>query len=144
MVVESAAPVRWDGTKVGIGAQPIELPEGWLVVYHGVKKMVGGPIYRVGLVLLHRERPWEVLARTDEWVLSPETPYERAGDVPNVVFPCGAFVRDEQLWIYYGAADSSVCLATAPLTELRAALRATPIDHATGSPSAPPVTDLPS
>lgn len=144
VLLESRAPVRWDGTKVGAGAQPVELPDGWLLVYHGVKLMVSGPVYRVGLALLHRERPWEVLARTEDWVLGPETAYERTGDVPNVVFPCGAFVRGDELWVYYGAGDSSVGLATAPLAELLAALRAGRGDPEPGFGSTPPVTRFPS
>jgi predicted GH43/DUF377 family glycosyl hydrolase len=113
----------WDGARIGLGAQPLETPDGWLLLYHGVKQMVSGPIYRVGLLLLHREDPRQAVARTDEWVFAPEAPYERTGDVPNVVFPCGAFIRGDEVWMYYGAADSSVCLATARLDELLDAVK---------------------
>ncbi|HEV8054375.1 MAG TPA: glycosidase, partial [Candidatus Limnocylindrales bacterium] len=92
------------------------------LLYHGVKQMVSGPVYRVGLALLDRDQPWHAVARTDEWVFAPETPYERSGDVPNVVFPCGALLRGGEVWMYYGAADSTVCLATARLDELLAAV----------------------
>jgi predicted GH43/DUF377 family glycosyl hydrolase len=123
VLVHARGPAWWDGARIGGGAQPLETPDGWLLLYHGVKQMVSGPIYRVGLLLLDRLTPHRVLARSDEWVLAPEAPYERTGDVPNVVFPCGAFIRDGEVWMYYGAADSSVCLATARLEDLLATLR---------------------
>jgi predicted GH43/DUF377 family glycosyl hydrolase len=63
------------------------------------------------------------MARTDDWVFAPETAYERSGDVPNVVFPCGAVIRGDEVWMYYGAADSSVCLATAALEDLLEAVK---------------------
>lgn len=110
--------VWWDGTRIGGGAQPLETEAGWLLLYHGVKSMVSGPVYRVGLVLLDRDEPARVLARSEDWVFAPEAPYERTGDVPNVVFPCGAILRGDEVWMYYGAADSTVCLATAPLRDL--------------------------
>lgn len=108
----------WDGMRVGAGLPPIETREGWLVIYHGVKQMPGGPIYRVGAVLLDLEKPEKVIAKTRRWLLSPQEPYERVGDVPNVIFPCGGFVRDGVLWVYYGAADSCICLATVELDQL--------------------------
>jgi beta-1,4-mannooligosaccharide/beta-1,4-mannosyl-N-acetylglucosamine phosphorylase len=118
MLFASRGVVRWDGWKIGAGAQPIETDAGWVLLYHGVKWMSGGPVYRVGAALVDRERPWELLARGEEWILGPVEPYERVGDVPNVVFPCGAILRNDEVWMYYGAADASICLATAPLTEL--------------------------
>lgn len=104
----------WDAYKVGLSAPPLLTDEGWLVMYHGVRTTAAGAIYRVGLALLDAERPSTLLARSSEWILGPDTPYERAGDVPQVVFPCG-WVLDpdgDTLRIYYGAADTSVCLAT--------------------------------
>jgi len=123
MVLRARGAVWWDGARIGGGAQPLETPEGWLLLYHGVKQMVSGPVYRVGLALLDLDDPTRPVARTDYWVFAPETPYERSGDVPNVVFPCGALLRDGVVWMYYGAADSSVCLATARLDELIAAVK---------------------
>ncbi len=113
----------WDGSRVGAGPPPIETPEGWLIIYHGVKQMPGGPIYRVGAALLDLEQPHRLIAKTRRWLLSPQEPYERVGDVPNVIFPCGGFLRDGELWLYYGAADSSICLATVKLRELLDVLR---------------------
>jgi predicted GH43/DUF377 family glycosyl hydrolase len=108
----------WDHARIGIGPPPIETAEGWLLLYHGVRMTVAGGLYRVGAVLLDLEDPLQVRARTDDWLMSPVAPYERIGDVPNVVFPCGAVVDGDVLRVYYGAADTSVALATASISEL--------------------------
>lgn len=108
----------WDGTRVGAGAVPLETEEGWLLIYHGVKQFPAGPTYRLGLALVDLEYPERVLARVPHWVLGPHEPYEMAGEVPNVVFTCGCIVRSEEVHVYYGAADSSICLATARLSDL--------------------------
>jgi len=112
----------WDALRVGIGPAPLETEHGWLAIYHGVKETVSGVVYRVGLVLLDRENPAHVVRRSDEWVLGPAEPYELIGDVNNVVFPTG-LVHDTatgQLRMYYGAADTSVGLATADLNAVMA------------------------
>jgi len=110
----------WDCHRVGLGCQPVETERGWLIFYHGVRVTTAGAIYRVGLALLDLDEPWKVLRRSDEWVLGPQTPYERVGDVGDVVFPSGAIVHKEtnKLRLYYGAADSSVAVAMADLDEL--------------------------
>jgi len=143
VLLETRPPVWWDGAKIGAGAPPIETDAGWLLLYHGVKLAPSGPIYRVGVALLDRDRPWVVLGRSHEWVFGPEAPYERIGDVPNVVFPCGAFLRDDEVWMYYGAGDTTIGLATARLADLLATLEpsAEPGPGA-GAPN-PPVTGLP-
>jgi predicted GH43/DUF377 family glycosyl hydrolase len=72
------------------------------------------------LALLDRDDPSKVLARGNEWIFGPQAPYEQSGDVPDVVFPCGWILRDDgdTLHLYYGAADSVVCVATASLAQL--------------------------
>lgn len=117
----------WDGERVGAGAPPIETPEGWLVLYHGVKVVAGIPNYRLGVALLDPEDPGRVLSRCAHPVLSPEAPYERVGNGMNIVFTCGALVRNGTIWLYYGAGDSCVALATAPLEELLEYARACPV-----------------
>ncbi|HLL64301.1 MAG TPA: hypothetical protein VK453_00985 [Micromonosporaceae bacterium] len=110
----------WDATRIGMGPPPIETPHGWLVLYHGVKSMVATSIYRVGMVLLDLENPTKVLRRTPSWVLGIDADYERIGDVPNVVFPTG-LVHDtaaDELRLYYGAADLTIALATARMSEV--------------------------
>jgi predicted GH43/DUF377 family glycosyl hydrolase len=124
-VLEARSGAWWDSLRIGAGPPPLETPEGWLLVYHGVKETVAGAMYRVGLALLDLDHPEKVLARSDDWVLAPREPYERLGDVPNVVFPCG-LVHDQRtgtVRLYYGAADTAVALATASLDELFARLR---------------------
>ena len=110
----------WDCHRVGLACQPIETPHGWMIFYHGVRVTTSGAIYRVGLALLDLEEPWRVLRRSDEWVLGPRAPYERVGDVNDVVFPTGATVHKEtnQFRLYYGAADCTVAVATADLSRL--------------------------
>jgi len=109
----------WDCHRVGLACQPIETAQGWMIFYHGVRVTSAGAIYRVGLALLDLEEPWRVLRRSDEWVLGPRATYERIGDVSGVVFPTGAIVHKEtnQLNLYYGAADSTVAVATANLSD---------------------------
>ncbi len=110
----------WDANRVGLGPPPMQTEAGWLICYHGVRMTVSGALYRLGLALLDRDDPTRVIARGNEWVFGPSAPYERSGDVPGVVFPCG-WILDEDgdtVRMYYGAADSVVCLATASLRAL--------------------------
>ena len=119
---ELVLPVRegawWDGVRVGAGMPPIETEDGWLLVYHGVKELARAPIYRMGAALLDLEQPHRLISRSRRWLMSPSEPYERMGDAGNVIFSCGGFVRGDELWMYYGAADSSVCLAKAKLPDV--------------------------
>ena len=113
---------------MGAGLPPIETEAGWLIVYHGVKEVAGGPIYRLGAALLDRDDPSRLIGRSRQWLLGPREPYERTGDAPNIVFSCGGFVRGGELWVYYGAADSSICLATAALDDVLAMASGEPSD----------------
>jgi predicted GH43/DUF377 family glycosyl hydrolase len=118
----------WDSLRIGIGPPPLQTEHGWLLVYHGVKQTVSGDIYRVGLALLDLDEPTRVLCRLPDWILAPIAPYERIGDVPNVVFPFGLLhdLASDEIRLYYGAADSSICLATARLADLLEAVLAGP------------------
>lgn len=121
----------WDSVRIGIGPPPLRTKHGWLLVYHGVKSTIAGDIYRAGLALLDLDEPTRVLRRSRSWVLAPLAPYERTGDVPNVVFPCG-LVHDaasDEIRLYYGAADSSICLATAQLDDLVESALSSPPDE---------------
>jgi predicted GH43/DUF377 family glycosyl hydrolase len=110
----------WDANKVGLGPPPLLTDRGWLICYHGVKVTVSGCIYRLGLALVDTEHPERLIARCDEWIFAPSEPYERSGDVSDVVFPCGWILDDDgdTVRMYYGAADTSVCVATASLRDL--------------------------
>jgi predicted GH43/DUF377 family glycosyl hydrolase len=128
LLLEARDGAWWDAGKIGLGPPPIETPEGWLVLYHGVRSTSDGPIYRAGLALLDLEDPGIVLHQSDEWVFAPEAPYELIGDVGRVVFPCGWVVNDatQTLYLYYGAADSVIGLATASFPEVLKRVRESP------------------
>ena len=109
----------WDSYRIGASAPPILTEHGWLEIYHGVKMTSAGPIYRIGTVMLDRDNPAKVLGQCLPPLLSPREDYERIGDVGNVVFACGALVEDDgEVKVYYGAADTSICVATAALDEI--------------------------
>jgi predicted GH43/DUF377 family glycosyl hydrolase len=110
----------WDARRVGLGSPPIETAEGWLMLYHGVHQTAAGGMYRLGLALLDREEPWRCVRRSDEWIFGPRETYERTGDVGDVVFPCGHTIGPDgdSLNLYYGAADTSIALATGRVSEL--------------------------
>jgi predicted GH43/DUF377 family glycosyl hydrolase len=110
----------WDADRVGLGPPPIETPEGWFIIYHGVRRTASGSLYRAGLALLDLDEPWRVIRRSQDWVFGPKAYYEMVGDVPGVTFPGGAVLDSQtrELRVYYGAADTVVALATAGFDEL--------------------------
>jgi beta-1,4-mannooligosaccharide/beta-1,4-mannosyl-N-acetylglucosamine phosphorylase len=116
----------WQSTKIGAGPIPIETPEGWLLIYHGVLTSCNGFVYSFGAALLDLDQPWRVIRRGAPYLLSPQTLYECVGDVPNVAFPCAALYDEPTgcIAIYYGAADTVTALAFARLDELLDWLRA--------------------
>ncbi|HEX6790535.1 MAG TPA: glycosidase [Candidatus Krumholzibacteria bacterium] len=120
MMLESRRGAWWDANKIGLSPPPIETAEGWLVIYHGVRNTAAGAIYRLGLALFALDEPDRCIRRGDEWVFGPRESYEQNGDVGNVVFPCGHTVgRDgDSVHLYYGAADTSIALATGSVREL--------------------------
>jgi predicted GH43/DUF377 family glycosyl hydrolase len=118
----------WDGARIGLACQPIELPEGWLILYHGVRVTTASQIYRIGMALLDKNEPWRVLRRCEEWVLGPKEAYERIGDVNDVTFVTGGVIMPEnnQLYVYYGAADDKVAVAMADMDRIREYIMACP------------------
>ena len=118
--VMAPVPWSWQSTKVGAGPTPIETAEGWLLLYHGVLTSCNGFVYAMGAALLDLEAPWKVIARGGDYLLAPQVPYEQVGDVPNVVFPCAALVDrpTDRISIYYGGADTVVCLAHGYVPEI--------------------------
>lgn len=117
----------WDSLKIGAGSQPIKTKYGWLLIYHGVDR---NRVYRLGVVLVDLDNPEHLIYRSPNPVLSPETEYEigKEGEswVPNVVFTCGAVPAndkevldaDDEILVYYGAADTHICLATGKVGDL--------------------------
>jgi beta-1,4-mannooligosaccharide/beta-1,4-mannosyl-N-acetylglucosamine phosphorylase len=108
----------WQSTKIGPGPAPIETEEGWLLIYHGVWTSCNGYLYYAGGALLDLDEPWKVLYRTKDYLLAPTEPYERVGDVPNVVFPSSAIIKDGIIRLYYGCADTCISVAEAELDEV--------------------------
>ncbi len=119
-LVMQPRPWSWESTKLGAGPTPIETPDGWLLIYHGVLTSCNGFVYSMGAALLDLDQPWKVIARSRDYLLSPQVLYEQVGDVPNVVFPCAALLDGPtgRLTVYYGGADTVVCLAHGYLQEV--------------------------
>jgi beta-1,2-mannobiose phosphorylase / 1,2-beta-oligomannan phosphorylase len=105
----------WDETRIGAGAVPFPIKEGWLEFYHGADRHNH---YCMGAVLLDRDRPWKILARSERPLFVPQADYERAGFFGNVVFSCGLLFEEELLKVYYGAADTSIGYAEIPLADV--------------------------
>ncbi len=110
---------HWDEMKIGPGAPPIKTTRGWLNIYHGVFPTMDGCVYRLGAALHDLHDPSIIIAVGDEWILQPEEPYEITGYVHNVVFSCGAVPEEDgSVKIYWGGADSVMCVGTANIEEL--------------------------
>jgi len=120
LILEARRGAWWDANKIGLSPPPIETPQGWLVIYHGVRQTAAGSLYRLGLALFDLQTPERCLKRSDEWVFGPEERYEQRGDVGNVVFPCGYTIAPDgdTIHLYYGAADTSIALATGSIRAL--------------------------
>ena len=116
----------WDANKIGLSPPPLETEIGWLLLYHGVRQTVSGSIYRLGLALLDLENPTRVLRRSEEWIFGPHASYEREGDVDDVVFPCGWILKEDTVYLYYGAADTSIGVAKAEVSDLLTYIKSCP------------------
>lgn len=105
--------------QVEVGATPLLTDRGWLVIYCYIQNYFGTPkLFRIDAVLLKRDDPMKVLGQTNEPILVPEHEYEIYGQVPNVIFPSGAILEEGEVKIYYGGADTTVCMAHMKLKEL--------------------------
>ncbi len=110
---------HWDEMKIGPGATPIKTKQGWLHIYHGVFATMDGSVYRLGAALHDLKDPSKILGVADDWILQPEDPWEVAGYVHNVVFSCGAVAEDDgTVKIYWGGADTVMCVGTAKIDNL--------------------------
>ena len=108
----------WDNNRIGVAAPPFEIDRGWLSLYYGVKQTSAGPLIRIGATILEAENPSSVIARTNVPILSPREEYERIGDVPNIVYTCGAIYESDLVKIYYGAANSCICVGIAEVQDI--------------------------
>ena len=109
----------WDCKRTGIGPPPIRTEKGWLLFYHGFDTM---NIYRLGIMFLDLEDPSKILYRSPEPIFEPEKDYEKHGYVENVVFTCGVVEKNDQYYVYYGAADRVIGLATVEIKSVLALL----------------------
>ena len=110
---------KWNTTKIG-PTPPIKTPQGWLTIVHGVRTPCDGCRYYISAVMLDLEQPWKVVGKMSSYLLYADAIYEANGHVDNVVFPCGAIADEakDELRLYYGAADSRICLATGKLSDI--------------------------
>ncbi|PIR89637.1 MAG: pesticidal protein Cry7Aa [Candidatus Harrisonbacteria bacterium CG10_big_fil_rev_8_21_14_0_10_40_38] len=121
---------HWFETRnIGGGCTPIETPKGWLVIYHAVEELNKGRRYHAGAALLHKKDPLRVVGKLHEPLFSPEESWEISGDVSNVVFPTGTAIFGDTLYIYYGAADTRIAVASVNLPELLTALTDSSLSH---------------
>ena len=114
---EYTIPVRknkWDSRKIGAGAPPLKTKYGWLLIYYAVDNKDASQ-YKIGAMLLDLTHPERVIARSDAPILEPAEWYENAGHKAGVAYPCGAVVMNGTLFVYYGGADTVVCVGTANL-----------------------------
>jgi predicted GH43/DUF377 family glycosyl hydrolase len=120
VVVEPAYP--WENNRIGGSTPPIKTDEGWLILYHGVETThpaVKRVIYRMGALMLDLENPRKVIARHPDFIMEPETYYEKFGAyIPNVIFPTANVVKDGTIYLYYGVCDTAIALANAPLRDV--------------------------
>ncbi len=134
IVVGPRPGMMWDGVKIGAGAQPIKTTHGWLNIYHGVDYEHS---YRLGVLLMALDDPAKVLYQSPNPILEPEAEFEigHSGGkdfwVPHVVFTCGAVPAanidvvgpEDEIFVYYGAADTAIGVAKARLKDLVPILR---------------------
>ncbi len=120
---------QWWEFKVGGNTPPLRTDEGWLMLYHGVDEKF---TYRVGACLLDLNDPTIILYRTKDFIMEPETTFEKSGLYQwGVVFPTGNVIVDKTLYVYYGASDQWCCVATANVEELISFIKGNsqPLNH---------------
>ncbi len=105
---------EWEYYKIGTGAPPIKTDYGWLLIYHAVDRT---RTYRLGYFIASKDDPAEIIYRHPEPILEPEKEFETQGEVSNVVFTCGAVLVGDTVIVYYGGADTVICVATAKLED---------------------------
>jgi beta-1,2-mannobiose phosphorylase / 1,2-beta-oligomannan phosphorylase len=122
--IKPRSPIWWDSRKIGAGAPPLKTKDGWLLVYQAVDDKEGHR-YKVGAMLLDLDNPTKVLCRSRQPIIEPDQWYDNDGFKAGVVYPCGAVIISGTLFVYYGGADSYVCVATANLENFLHQLKTT-------------------
>jgi predicted GH43/DUF377 family glycosyl hydrolase len=112
----------YESRNIGGGCPPIETKKGWLLIYHAVEDSNKGRIYHAGAALLNKKNPCKVIGHLKDPLFSPEKKWEIKGNINNVVFPSGSAIFDDRLYIYYGAADKRIAVASLDFDELLAEL----------------------
>jgi predicted GH43/DUF377 family glycosyl hydrolase len=120
VVMEALPGSGWEDEKIGLAGPPLKTEHGWLLIYHGVSK---DKVYRLGIALADLDDPGKVIARQQEPILSPELDWEINGFVPNVVFSCGQVVIGDDLYVYYGGADTSIGVAKMSLSAVESLVK---------------------
>lgn len=105
----------WDNERIGCGAVPFRIEEGWVEIYHGSSK---DSRYCLGAILLDANKPWKIIARSEKPIIEPEMDYELNGFFGNVIFTCGVLYEQGNVKIYYGAADTCIAYAEIELEEI--------------------------
>jgi len=108
----------YESRNIGGGAPVIETDEGWLMIYHSVEDSNNGKVYHASAALLDKKNPCKVIGHLNKPLFSPTEEYEKSGNVNNIVFPTGTAIFDDRLYIYYGAADKKIAVASVNLNEL--------------------------
>ncbi|MGB9911389.1 MAG: hypothetical protein ACPLKP_02170 [Microgenomates group bacterium] len=104
----------WEERIRGVGPPPLKTPEGWLVFYHAMDKQ-NSNLYKIGAMILDLNQPTKILYRAPLPVLEPSEIYENEGLKPGIVYSCGAVIFRKKIFLYYGGADTVICVASAPL-----------------------------
>ena len=120
----------FENAYIGGGCVPVEVPEGWLMIYHSVEENIKEEkIYRAGAALLDKENPQKVIGRLSSPLFSPEKSWEKHGVVNNVVFPTATIIRGEIIDIYYGAADKKIAVKSINIKDLIKKLKENNEEH---------------
>src|SRR3989344_3675779 len=118
--------LRSTDDQVEVGAVPIETEKGWLLIFSYIKNYLSSEkIFGIEIVLLDLDNPLKIIGKIEEAFMVPEKDYELKGNVPNIIFPSGAIINNNEVGIYYGACDTSCCLATFSLKEVLSSLQNT-------------------
>jgi predicted GH43/DUF377 family glycosyl hydrolase len=121
-------PEFWfENRKIGGGCVPLQTKDGWLFIYHGVEDRKQDRIYHAAAALMDLKNPTKIIGRLSEPLFSPTDKLEKEGSVPNVVFPTSAIIKNNTVYVYYGAADSRIMAKAINLNELLGKLKNNPV-----------------
>ncbi|MFH0755336.1 MAG: hypothetical protein V1910_01570 [bacterium] len=107
--------ITWHHRMRSVGPPPVKTEKGWLVFYHATD-LAEPEKYKMGAMLLDLKEPTKIIARSIIPILEPDMWYENDWK-PGIIFTCGAIIKDEKIFIYYGGGDKYICIATTPLKE---------------------------